>query len=83
MQIYADTFAVEIPPGLDTHAVKIHFGLDVLKSMPNFIVTSDIVAKELAMILVKTLKQREVALGHPIILPESFYRQAGIAPEDF
>ena len=81
--IYADLFAVQSGLDAEMETVKIHFGLKMDKTMPNSIITTDIHAKELALVLMKVIKDRENVLGHPITLTENFYRQAGIAPEDY
>ena len=83
MENYADLFGVVTALGDETDTVRICWGLKMDKTMPNSIITTDVHAKELALVLLKTLKQREDALGHKILLTEAFYRQAGIAPEDY
>ena len=50
--------------------------------MPHAIVTSDVKLKELALILMKVIRQREEVLGHSIVLSPEFYKISGVAPED-
>ena len=83
MENYADLFGVQVAIETEVDTVKVHFGLKMDKTMPHSIITTDVHAKELALVLLKTLRQREDALGHKILLTEAFYRQAGIAPNDY
>ncbi|MDZ4249695.1 MAG: hypothetical protein U0990_06350 [Candidatus Nanopelagicales bacterium] len=82
-EIYSDKLAVtsNTTPGVDSVAILL--GLEIDPGYKARVLLNNEHAKQLYLILGKVLKERERVTGQTIVLTEQFYRQVGIAPEDY
>lgn len=82
-EFFSDKQAVNASEHPEIHTVSLLFGLEGEPGYRQRVYMTDETAKKLAIILARTIKTRESALGHAIMLDEGFYRRVGAAPEDF